>query len=473
MLFNLSIHELALLLQKKEISSADLVREVYEHIETLDGDIHSFVTIRDKKTTFKEAEEKDNARGEREDLLYGIPYALKDAYVTKDLPTTAGSKILQGFLSPYNATVYEKLRKKGAILIGKNSMDGWGHGGSSENTDYPIVRNPWDKTKIAGGSSGGSAAAVAARMVPFAIAEDTGGSIRNPASMCNISGLKVTYGRVSRYGAIAYASSLDTVGPMGKTAQDLAIILDTIAGADDHDMTSSLRTPQQYTNYLQHSLKGKRIGILKEFIAENLDKEIHQTLQKALQVFRNLGVEIVDISIPLLDYSIPIYYLIALSETSTNLARYDALRFGKKRNHFTAETVRRIIIGTYALSTGYSDRLYKKAQKARTVLINDFEKAFATCDVIFAPVMPGLPKTIGELSADPLEGMLEDLYTVTANVVGIPSLAIPAGFSSTGLPIGMQLMGKKFSENLLLQFGYQYQQVTDWHKRTPNVHTYL
>lgn len=468
MVLNASIQELAFLLQKKEISSVDLVKASYDQIERVDPVLHSFITTRDKKKVLQEAEKKDKARRGKENFLYGIPYSLKDAYVTKELPTTAGSTILDGFISSYNATVYEKLRKKGAILIGKNSMDGWGHGGSSENTDYPIVSNPWDQAKIAGGSSGGSAAAIAARMVSFSIGEDTGGSIRNPASMCGISGLKVTYGRVSRYGAIAYASSLDSVGPMGKTAEDLAIILESIAGADDNDMTSSLRKSERYTKYLTGSLNGKRIGVLKEFFTESLSKEIVQSLQDALQVFRNLGAEIVDISIPVLTYSIPIYYLIALSETSTNLARYDGLRFGKKRNHFTAETLRRIIIGTYALSTGYSDRLYKKTQKARTVLITDFQKAFTQCDVIFAPVVPSLPKPIGHFTSDPLEGMLEDLYTVTANVVGIPSLAIPVGFDATGLPIGMQLMGKKFSEGTLLQFGHIYQQVTDWHKRMPD-----
>lgn len=469
MLLDKPIKELAILLKRREISSVDLVEEAYSVIEKLNPTLHSFISVREKEEVIAEAKKKDLERNEQSSILHGLPYSLKDGYVTKDLQTTAASKVLDGFISPYNATVYDKLQQAGAILIGKNNMDAWGHGGSTENTDYQTARNPWNITKVPGGSSGGSAIAVATRMVAFAIGEDTGGSIRNPSNMCNISGLKVTYGRVSRYGAIAYASSLDTVGPMAKNVEDLAIILEVIAGDDKNDATSSLRKPEAYSQGLEISLKGKKIGIPKEFFGKGLNDEVEEKLLGVLKVFTLLGAKVVDVSIPFMKYGVPIYYLIALSETSSNLAWYDGIRFGHTRDNFTAETLRRIIIGTYALSAGYSDKLYKKAQKARTVLIEEFNKVFEQCDVILSPVMPGPPPTIGEIINDPMQNLLEDLYTVTVNLVGIPSLAIPAGFNMINLPIGVQLMGKKFAEKELLQFGYAYQKATDWHKNVPPI----
>jgi aspartyl-tRNA(Asn)/glutamyl-tRNA(Gln) amidotransferase subunit A len=469
MLLNKSIKELHTLLQKKEISSVDLVNESYNRIEVLNDNLHDFVTTRDKKDVLKEAEEKDNKRQKNDPILEGLPYSLKDAYVTKDIRTTSGSKILEDFIPPYNATVFDKIQDQGAIVIGKNNLDAWGHGGSTENTDYGTGKNPWDTTRIPGGSSGGPAISLATRTVAFAIAEDTGGSIRNPAGMCNVSGLKVTYGRVSRYGAIAYASSLDSVGPMAKSVEDLAYVLEFMAGHDKFDATSSTRPVPHYPKFLDGSMKGKKIGLPKEFFGEGLDKECKKIILDAAKKMEALGAEIVEISIPYLHHGVSIYYLISMSETSSNLARYDGIRYGNKRDVFTPETMRRVMIGSYALSAGYADKLYKKAQKARTVLIQEFDAAYKKCDVILAPIVPGKPRKIGELINDPLQNLLEDLYTVPVNLVGIPSLAIPAGFTTDHLPVGMQLLGKKFAEEELLQIGNAYQQATDWHTQIPEI----
>ncbi|VVA44113.1 Glutamyl-tRNA(Gln) amidotransferase subunit A [Candidatus Roizmanbacteria bacterium] len=468
-MLNKSIKELSELLNKKEISSVDLVKETYSQIEKLDQKLHSFITVKDKNIALKEAEGKDKNRKSDSLIIYGLPFAIKDAYVTKDLRTTAGSIILNDYHSPYNATVVEKLAKAGGILIGKNNMDNWGHGASNENTNYEVPHNPWDMERITGGSSGGSAVAVATRMTPFAIGEDTGGSIRNPSSMCNISGLKVTYGRVSRYGAIAYASSLDTVGPMAKSVEDLSYLLEIMAGHDDYDATSSRLPVEKYSKYLSGSIKGKIIGLPKEFFGEGLDPEIKKTVLTAIKVFEKLGAKIIEVSLPHFVYGVSIYYLIALSETSSNLGRYDSFRFGDKRDLFSNESTRRILLGTYALSAGYADKLYKKAQKLRTILIQEYEEALKICDVLLSPVTPSLPSKIGEMISDPLKNLLEDLYTGTVNLVGAPALVIPAGFSEKNLPIGLQIVGKKFSEGELFQFGYLYQQETDWHKRLPTI----
>ncbi|KKP60148.1 MAG: Glutamyl-tRNA(Gln) amidotransferase subunit A [Candidatus Roizmanbacteria bacterium GW2011_GWC2_34_23] len=469
MLIDHSIKELSNLLKKKEISSVDLVKESYSRIEEFDLKLHSFITIKDKTIALKEAEEKDKNIKNNSSIVYGLPFAVKDAYVTKDLRTTAGSKILNDYYSPYNATVVEKIAKAGAILIGKNNMDNWGHGASNENTNYQIPHNPWDMERITGGSSGGSAVAVSTRMVPFAIGEDTGGSIRNPSSMCDISGLKVTYGRVSRYGAIAYASSLDTVGPMAKSVEDLSYLLEIMAGYDDHDSTSSTQKVENYHKYLEKSIKGKVIGLPKEFFGAGLDPEIKKTVLTAIKIFEKLGAKIQEVSLPHFVYGVSIYYLIALSETSSNLGRYDSFRYGDKRELFSNESIRRILLGTYALSAGYADKLYKKAQKLRTILIQEYETALKTCDVLLGPVTPSLPSKIGEMISDPVKNLLEDLYTGTVNLIGAPALAIPAGFSEENLPIGFQVVGKKFGEGELFQFGYLYQQETDWHKKLPPI----
>ncbi len=468
-LLNKSITELAKLLRDKQISVTDLTKEALAQVKKYDPTLKSFITIRNEKNILTEAKQKDKDLNSNRSALYGIPFSLKDAYVTKNIRTTAGSRVLDSFIPPYSATVYKKLQNAGAILIGKNNQDAWGHGGSNENTDYEFAKNPWDTTRSPGGSSGGSAVAVATQMVSFAIGEDTGGSIRNPANWCNISGLKVTYGRVSRYGAIAYASSLDTVGPMAKTVEDLALILNDIAGQDPLDASSSTHPVDDYKKLLHHTLKNKVVGIPKEFLAKGINEEVKNTVLKTAKTLEDLGVKTVEVSIPFLKHAISIYYMIGTSETSSNLARLDGVRYGTDRSNFTPETARRIILGTYALSAGYTDELYKNAQKARTILIQEYNQAFQKCDVLLGPVSPILPAKIGQLIDNPLENMLADLFTTTINIVGVPSLAIPAGFSKNNLPIGVQLIGQKFHESELLNIGYQYQQVTNWHTKVPTI----
>lgn len=468
MLIDKSIKELSSLLKKKEISSVDLVKESYSKIERLDSKLHSFITIREKNEALKEAEEKDKNRKEDASIIYGLPFSIKDAYCTENFRTTAGNKILDDFLPPYSSEIYKKIVNSGSILVGKNNMDAWGHGASTENTDYLPAHNPWDLERIPGGSSGGSAISISTRMVPFSIGEDTGGSIRSPSSACNISGLKVTYGRVSRLGAIAYASSLDSVGPMAKSVEDLSYLLEIMAGHDDFDSTSSKTKVDKYYQFLGKSIKGKIIGLPKEFFEKGLDSKVKKVIIDATKVFQKLGAKIIEVSLPHFIYGVSIYYLIALSETSSNLGRYDSFRFGGRRELFSTETKKRILLGTYALSAGYADELYKKAQKLRTILIQEYQEALKSCDVLLSPVNPSLPSKIGELINDPLKNLMEDLYTGTISLVGAPSLSIPAGFAD-GLPVGMQIVGKKFAEGELFQIGYLYQQETDWHKELPTI----
>lgn len=454
MLLDLSIAEIAAKYRSGEISPVDVVNECFENIEKYNSTLNAFITICDKQKILEQAKNIKFITP-----LSGIPYVLKDAYVTKGIRTTAASKILENYIPDYNATVVEKLTKAGAILIGKTNMDAWGHGASSENTDFGSVKNPWDVSRVAGGSSGGAAVAVSTRMAMFAIGEDTGGSIRNPAGWCGISGLKVTYGRVSRYGAIAYASSLDTIGPMAKSSQDLAIILEQIAGIDPYDATSSPVEVSQYADDLSIDLKKIKIGI---------SLELNSQIKEAVTKLKELGAEVVDISLPMLKYAVSVYYLIAPSETSSNLARYDGIRCGTGRENFTQESMRRIMIGTYALSAGYYDAYYKKAQAARTKIIEDYKKAFTKCDVIIMPISPSIAPKLGELISDPVKNMLADMYAVTANISGIPSLAIPCGFEE-GMPVGFQIQGPMFSERLLLRLGHRYQQTTSHHEQKPTL----
>jgi len=460
MLLELSIDELAARLRKKEITIEQLVSESIDASLQENEKLNCYISLRNKKDVLKEARQKDLEFSVDKPKLYGIPFSVKDSYVTKELPTTSGSAVLQNYHSPYTATVVKKLQAAGAILIGKNSQDSWGHGGSSENTDFAVVKNPNNLKHIAGGSSGGSAAAVAAHLVSFSIGEDTGGSIRNPASMCGVSGLKVTYGRVSRYGTIAYASSLDTVGPIANSAADLALVLETIAGADPKDSSSSQRPVDTYTKTLTQQISGKKIGLPKQFFGDNYNPEVRASVLAAVEKLRSLGLETVELDMPVLDYAIPIYYMIAASETSSNLARYDGIRFGTGRDKFLPESTRRIMLGTYALSAGYADELYKNGQRARTLLINSYEKAFKNCDVMITPTSPSLAQKFGELLTNPIENMLADLFTVTCNLVGIPSIAIPVGRSKDNLSIGMQIMGKKFAESSILNIAHIYQTTT-------------
>ena len=469
MLLDKTIRELSQGLRKKDFSSEDLVKEAYHRIEDVNPKLQAFITVVDEADALKQAKQNDSKRDDHASFLYGIPFVLKDAYVTRDIQTTSASNVLKGFIPPYSATVYEKLQQSGSILLGKMNMDAWGHGGSSENTDFGPVRNPWDPERVAGGSSGGPAAAIATRMCSFAIGEDTGGSIRNPAAWCNITGLKVTYGRVSRYGTIAYASSFDSVGPMAKTAEDCAYVLEAIAGQDLYDATSSPRPVPSYSQTLEKDITGLTIGIPKEFFGEGLDPEIRESVLGVAKTLGRCGMHIKELSMPLFDYGIPVYYLIGPSETSSNLARYDGIRFGHGRDLFTEETMRRIMIGTYALSAGYYDAFYRKAQQARTLFIQEYTKALNTCDVLLQPISPTPPTKVGELIHNPLQNLLADIYTTSQNPVGVPSLAIPCGFTKSNLPIGCQLVGSMFTEDVLLRIGYHYQSVTDWHTRSPRI----
>jgi aspartyl-tRNA(Asn)/glutamyl-tRNA(Gln) amidotransferase subunit A len=448
MLLDLTLSQLQQGLRAKKFSSQELLQESLDNIKRYNPDINALITPVDAPTG-------------------GIPFVLKDVYVTEDILTTAASNVLKNYQPQYNATVYKKLVDAGFALVGKANQDAWGHGGTSENTDFGPVKNPWDKSRSAGGSSGGCAAAISTRMAAFAIGEDTGGSIRNPSAWCNTTGLKVTYGRVSRYGAIAYASSFDTVGPMAKTAEDCAIILEAIAGSDPYDATSSPHAVPVYSKLLNQPISGLTIGMPKELFTQGLDPEIKLAIYEAIKQYEKLGVKIKQISTPLLDFGLAVYYLIAPSETSSNLARYDGIRYGLGRDQFTEETMRRIMIGTYALSAGYYDAYYRKAQQARTLFIKEYAKALSQCDVLVMPVTSMPPTKIGEFTDDPMQNYLIDVYTTTQNPVGIPALALPCGFTKNNLPIGMQLVGPMFSEELLLRLGHQYQQATDWHTQKP------
>lgn len=469
MLLDLSIRELAKKIRAKEVRCVDIVSECFDRIEAYDGRLNSFITVVDRTAALAQAKAIDEAIDTYTSPLAGIPYVMKDAYLTRGVRTTAASKILDAFIPTYSATVHQKLEAAGAILIGKMNMDAWGHGASTENTDYGVTKNPWDPTRSAGGSGGGPAAAVAARFCLFGIGEDTGGSIRNPAAWNNISAMKVTYGRVSRYGAIAYASSLDTMGPTAKTAEDCAFVLEAIAGQDPYDATSSPAPVGKYTEDTMQSVKGKKIAFPTEFYGDALDPEIKAAIMKAREVFVAQGAIVSDVSLPLLEYGVPVYYILAPSETSSNLSRYDGVRYGQGRDLFTRENKRRIMTGTYALSSGYYDAYYKKAQKVRSLFIAEYKKLLAEYDAILSPVTPIMPSQFGDLLNDPVKNMMADLYTVTVNIVGLPSLSLPCGFGNTGLPIGMQLVGNMFAEGSLFALGYAYQQATDWHTKVPNL----
>lgn len=436
------------------------IEDCYRRLEHVAPKTNAFITVVPKADVLKKAKK---AAGP----LAGKLFVLKDSYVTKRIRTTAASKVLGNYLPQFDATVYGKLLEAGAILLGKMNMDAWGHGATSENTDFGVVKNPWDLERVAGGSGGGPAVAVATDCVDFAIGEDTGGSIRNPAAWCGITGLKVTYGRVSRYGCIAYASSFDTVGPTARTAEECARILQIIAGKDPYDATSSPEPVPDYLGSLHKPIKGTLVGIPRELFGKGLSEEIKKALEAARQKFEKLGVVFRDISMPLLEYGINAYYIIAPSETSSNLARYDGVRYGSDRSNFTPETKRRIMMGTYTLSAGYYEAYYKRAQQVRTLFIEEYKKALGQCDCLLMPVTPFSPTKIGEFVDDPVQSYLIDAYTTTQNLVGVPSLAFPCGFTKSGLPIGMQIVGRMFSEDLLLRLGYHYQQATDWHECKP------
>ena len=464
-------------LSKKEFSSTELTMACLEQIKTNDKELNSFITVCDEKTLedAKKAEgiisngtiEQFNSRP-----LLGIPIALKDLYLTKGIRTTAGSKVLDDYVPAYDATVVEKLKNAGAIIIGKTNCDAWAHGSSGENSDFGPTKNPWGLEYVPGGSSSGSAVSVSTDMCLAASGTDTGGSVRQPASFCNVVGLKPTYGRVSRYGIVAMASSLDSIGHFTKTVEDSAIYLNVTAGKDKHDATTPEIEVPDYTKNLNNGVKGIKIGIPKEYFSDGVDPKIIEKIKEALKKLEMLGAEIVDISLPSTKYTISAYYIIQPAEVSSNLARYDGIRYGSTRHNFGDEAKRRIILGTFVLSVGYYDSYYKKAMQVRTLIKKDFEKAFnpsdGGVDAIITPVSPTLPWKIGEKVNDPLKMYLSDIFTVTANLAGIPGLSVPVGFSE-GLPVGMQILGPQFSEDLLFQIGNTYEKETEWHKQKPKL----
>jgi aspartyl-tRNA(Asn)/glutamyl-tRNA(Gln) amidotransferase subunit A len=483
-LHELSIQQAHELLSSRRISSEELTRAYIERIQRLDPQIKSYVTVSDK-LALEQARDADQrlAIGEGLTPLTGIPYSAKDSISTRGVKTTCSSKILENYKPFYDSTAINKLRSSNSVLLGKNNMDEFGMGSSTENSGFFTTRNPWNLDYVPGGSSGGSAAAVAAGLAPFSLGEDTGGSVRMPASFCGITGLKTTYGRVSRYGLIPLVSSFDTIGPMARDVQDVALVLEAIAGHDPKDSTSRLESVPRYADLLKQTenLRGLRIGIPKEYFVEGLDSAVDASLRAAIKQLEGLGAEAVDVSLPHTQYAIPVYYLILFAEASSNLAKYDGVRFGlsardgenlmdmylkTREAGFGAETKRRIMLGTFALSAGYYDAYYLKAQKVRTLIRQDFQKAFETCDALITPVAPTTAFRIGEKITNPLDMYLSDVHVVAVNLAGIPALSVPCGLSN-GLPIGMQIMGPHLSEEILLRIGHLYQRETDWHTKHP------
>ncbi len=478
-----TLKQLAQALAAKEISSVELSTLFLDRIERLNPDINAFVTVDREQTLSMAAAADARIAAGTAGPLTGIPIAQKDIFCAEGWRTTCGSKMLADFVAPYNATVIEKMhRDAGLVLLGKTNMDEFAMGSSNETSFFGPVKNPWDRTRVPGGSSGGSAAAVAARLAPAATGTDTGGSIRQPAALCNLTGLKPTYGVVSRYGMIAYASSLDQGGPMGATAEDCALLLNTMAGFDVRDSTSLERPAEDYTRNLEQPLAGLRIGLPKEFFAAaGCDAGVMATVQEAINEYRRLGATIVDVSLPNSHLSVPAYYVIAPAEASSNLSRFDGVRYGyrapdygnlddmymkTRAQGFGEEVKRRILIGTYVLSHGYYDAYYLQAQRIRRLIANDFVEAFKSCDVILGPTSPTTAFKLGEKSADPVQMYLSDIYTIAVNLAGLPGMALPCGFAGD-LPVGLQLIGNYFDEARLLNVAHRYQQATDWHLRSP------
>ncbi|SIN83616.1 aspartyl/glutamyl-tRNA(Asn/Gln) amidotransferase subunit A [Sulfurivirga caldicuralii] len=479
----LSLRELSDKLHRREISSVELTQYFLGRIEKLDPELNSFITVT-PDVALEMAKMADAAIAEGSaGSLTGIPIAHKDLFTTDGIRTSCASRMLDNFIAPYDAHVVEKLKQAGMPILGKTNMDEFAMGSSSETSYYGPVRNPWDRDAVPGGSSGGSAAAVAAGLTPAATGSDTGGSIRQPASFCGITGIKPTYGLVSRYGMIAYASSFDQGGPMARSAEDAAWLLNAMAGFDKRDSTSLERELPDYTVHLNDSLEGLRIGLPKEYFSEGLDDEVAQVIEAAITELEKLGATVVEVSLPNKDLAVPAYYVLAPAEASSNLARYDGVRYGhrcedpkdlkdmytrSRAEGFGDEVKRRIMIGAYALSAGYYDAYYLKAQQLRRMVRDDFVRAFEQCDVIAGPVAPTVAWNLGEKSDDPVSMYLADLYTIPVNLAGLPGMSVPAGFAK-GRPVGLHLVGPYFSEAKLLNIGHQFQQHTDWHTRTPEL----
>jgi len=467
-------------LAQKKFSSVEITQQYLDRIETHNSSINCFITVTDE-LALQQAKIADAAiaRGEAQ-ALSGVPLAHKDIFCTDGIRTSCASKMLDNFIAPYDATVIERFKQDGAVMLGKTNMDEFAMGSSNENSYYGSVSNPWDFDRVPGGSSGGSAAAVAASLAPAATGTDTGGSIRQPAALCGISGIKPTYGRISRYGMIAFGSSLDQGGPLARSAEDCAILLQTMAGFDPRDSTSIEQPVPDYSEQLNADIRGIKIGLPQEYFAEGLDSDVAKVIDAAIGEYRKMGAEIVDIQLPNSNLSIPVYYIVATAECSSNLSRFDGVRFGHRCDNpadlenlykrsraegFGDEVKRRIMIGTYALSAGYYDAYYLKAQQLRRLIKQDYDKAFEKVDVILCPVTPEVAFNKGAKTDDPVSMYLQDIYTLALNLAGLPGMSIPAGFSQ-GLPVGMQLIGNYFDEPRLLNVAHQFQQATDWHLKT-------
>ncbi len=482
------LHELTIcqahkLIKQKDISSQELARAFLDRIQAVEDNVGAFITV-DDEAAMEQAKRADKAISKGEIFsLTGIPVSVKDAICTKGLRTTCASKILEHFVPFYDAFVIKKLKEQGAVIIGKANMDEFAMGSSTENSGFKKTKNPWDLTCIPGGSSGGSAASVASGMCMGSLGSDTGGSIRQPASHCGVVGMKPTYGRVSRFGLVAFASSLDQIGPIAGDVKDCALIMNAIAGYDPHDSTSVPQKTDDYTLFCKKGLKDLTVGIPKEYIETNgIDPDVARSVKQAIKTIEGLGAVCRQVSLPHSEHAVASYYIISSAEASSNLARYDGVKYGlrnKDKNSlvemyestrssgFGSEVVRRIIIGTYALSAGYYDAYYKKALQVRTLIMEDFSKAFDACDIIISPVAPTPAFKIGEKIDDPLKMYLSDVFTLSANLVGVPGMSIPCGFSSEGLPIGLQLIGKHFEEGKLFKLAYNFEQATDFHKQKP------
>jgi len=461
-------------LKKKKFSSVELTKACLEQIKKHNKTINAFITVV-AKSALAQAEKADEVMRKQSSIfkekpLLGIPIGVKDIYSTQGIRTTAGSKVLADYVPVYDATAVKRLKEAGGVILGKINMDAWAHGSSGENSDFGATKNPWNRQYVPGGSSSGSGAAMAANMCLMATGTDTGGSVRLPASFCNVVGLKPTYGRVSRYGVIAMASSLDSIGHLTQDVTDAALVLKITAGKDPLDATTPDVKVPDYTGNIERfkSLKSLKIGIPKEYFQKGIDKKVRETTEKAIKELGKQGAKLMTISLPHTQYALAVYYIIQPSEVSSNLARYDGIRFGFPRDRFADEAKRRIMLGTFTLSTGYYEAYYLKAMQVRTLIKKDFDEAFKKVDIIIAPVSPTPPFKLGEKIDDPLKMYLSDIYTVTANLVGIPGLAVPAGFVNN-LPVGIQILGPQFSEELLFQVGYAYEQATKWQQRRPKL----
>lgn len=480
-----TVSEIREAILSKKTSAVEIIRRFLSKIRQLEDRLHVFMYICEEEA-ISQAEEVDRLISKGVDLppLAGVPIVIKDNICTEGIPTTCSSKILENFIPPYSATVVEKIKKEKMVILGKTNMDEFAMGSSTENSAFGLSRNPWNIERVPGGSSGGSAVATAAGETILAIGSDTGGSIRQPASLCGVVGVKPTYGRVSRYGLVAFASSLDQIGPFSRDVRDAALLLEIISGYDEMDSTSVAKDVPHYIEYVEKGIEKLRIGLPKEYFGEGLDKEVEEKVMEAARILEKEGAVLKEVSLPHTEYAVATYYIVATAEASSNLARYDGVRYGfrvsapkdllqlyenSRQNGFGKEVKRRIMLGTYALSAGYYDAYYLKALKVRRLIKEDFDRAFETVDAVLTPTSPSVAFKIGEKIREPLKMYLSDIYTISANLAGIPAISLPCGFSDEGLPIGLQLMARPFEEEILFQIGGVFQRLTDYHLRMPEL----